>query len=58
MATKSLKAKGEELAQTNKQLEILNGGMFAEGELPYFKDKIGEIGHFPLRPKKIRDPSN
>ena len=53
MATKSLKAKGEELAQTNKQLEILNGGIFAAGELPYFKDKIEEIGHFPLRPKKL-----
>ena len=53
MATKSLKAKGEELAQANRQLEILNGGVFADGELPYFKDKINEIGHFPLRPKKL-----
>ena len=53
MATKSLKAKGNELAQSNRQLAILNGGIFKAGELPYFKDKIGEIGHFPLRPKKL-----
>ena len=44
MATKSLKAKGNELAVSNKQLEILNGGIFADGELPLFKDKIQEIG--------------
>src|SRR6056297_245930 len=53
MATKSLKAKGNQLAQSNKQLDILNGGIFADGELPFFKDKISEIGHFPLRPKKL-----
>ena len=34
MATKSLKAKGNDLAVSNKQLEILNGGIFADGELP------------------------
>ncbi len=53
MATKSLKARADELAQANKQLDILNGGIFEEGELPYFKDKIAEIGHFPLRPRKL-----
>ena len=52
-AKKSLKARENELAETNKQLEILNGGIFADGELPYFKDKIAEIGHFPLRPNKL-----
>jgi len=50
---KSLKARDNELASVNKQLEILNGGLFAEGELPYFKDKIAEIDQFPLRPKKL-----
>ncbi len=53
MATKSLKARHKELAETNNQLEILNGGIFQEGELPYFKDKIAEIGQFPLRPNKL-----
>ena len=50
---RTLKARNDELANANKQLEILNGGIFAEGELPMFKDKISEIGHFPLRPKKL-----
>ncbi len=50
---KSLKARENELASVNKQLEILNGGIFADGELPYFKDKIAKTGHFPLRPKKL-----
>jgi len=53
MATKSLKARHVELAETHKQLEILSNGIFKEGELPYFKDKIAEIGEFPLRPKKL-----
>ena len=53
MATKSLKARHDDLVIGNKQLEILNGGIFEDGELPYFKDKIAQIGHFPLRPKKL-----
>ncbi|QBA65419.1 arsenosugar biosynthesis radical SAM (seleno)protein ArsS [Muriicola soli] len=53
MATKSLKARHLELADHNRQLEILNGGLFEEGELPYFKDKIAEIGEFPLKPRNL-----
>jgi radical SAM/Cys-rich protein len=53
MATKSLKARHVELAETNKQLEILSNGIFKEGELPFFKDKIAEISKFPLRPRKL-----
>ncbi|HUH46032.1 MAG TPA: hypothetical protein VLZ54_02665, partial [Arenibacter sp.] len=53
MVTKSLKARHNELASGNKQLEILNGGIFAEGELPYFKDKLVATGQFPLRPKQL-----
>ena len=53
MATKSLKARHKELAETNKQLEILNGELFASGELPYFRDKIAETGQTPLRPRKL-----
>jgi len=33
---KSLKARQDELAITNKQLEILNGGIFADGEIALF----------------------
>ena len=53
MITKSLHARHDELAETNKQLKILNGGIFSEGALPYFKDKIANTGYFPLRPKKL-----
>ncbi len=53
MATKSLLAKGNTLSNANKQLEILNGGIFADGALPFFKDKISQTGQFPLRPKKL-----
>ena len=53
MATKSLKARHNALADTKNQLEILEDGIFRDGELPYFKDKIAESGHFPLRPKKL-----
>ncbi len=53
MATKSLKARHNQLSDTKNQLEILEGGLFREGELPYFRDKIADTGHFPLRPKKL-----
>ena len=53
MATKSLKARQKELAETNNQLEILNGELFSSGELPYFRDKIAETGQAPLRPRKL-----
>lgn len=53
MVTKSLKARHDALADTNAQLDILNGGLFADGELPFFKDKIAETDQFPLRPKKL-----
>jgi len=53
MATKSLKARHKALSDTANQLEILEGGIFEEGELPYFKDKIANSGQFPLRPNKL-----
>ncbi len=53
MATKSLKARHNALSETKNQLQILEDGIFREGELPYFRDKIAESGQFPLRPKKL-----
>lgn len=50
MATKSLKARDKELANTNKQLDILNGSLFESGELPYFRDKLKSSGISTLRP--------
>ncbi|MFP4845083.1 arsenosugar biosynthesis radical SAM (seleno)protein ArsS [Winogradskyella sp. PE311] len=53
MATKSLKKLGSDLAQSNKQLEILSNGIFQNGELPTFKNKISESNQFPLKAKKL-----
>ncbi len=53
MATKSLKARQKALSHSETQLEILNGGLFQAGELPYFKDKISEIGQYPLKSRKL-----
>lgn len=53
MALKSLHARHVDLARTAKQLEILDGGPFADGELPRFKEMISKTGQFPLRPKKL-----
>ena len=53
MTKKSLKARNNDLANTERQLEILSNGMFADGELPTFAKKIQETNQFPLRPKKL-----
>jgi len=53
MATKSLKAAGHQLAQTQKQLDLLQSGPFKDGNLPLFKDKIAQSGQFPLKAKKL-----
>lgn len=53
MATKSLKGRQKELAETYRQLEILGGGPFATGELPYFRHKLAESQQAPLRPRKL-----
>ena len=53
MATKSLKKRESDLANSNRQLDILSNGIFKNGELPTFKDKISETGQFPLKAKKL-----
>ncbi|MDG1528807.1 MAG: arsenosugar biosynthesis radical SAM protein ArsS [Polaribacter sp.] len=49
---KSLKARNNDLANTQRQLEILSSGIFKD-ELPTFANKIKETNQFPLRPKKL-----
>lgn len=49
---KSLLARNNDLANTERQLEILSNGIFKE-ELPTFANKIKETNQFPLRPKKL-----
>ncbi|WP_026754969.1 arsenosugar biosynthesis radical SAM (seleno)protein ArsS [Sediminibacter sp. Hel_I_10] len=53
LKTESLHKKGSDLAQSNKQLDILSNGIFKSGELPTFKDKISESNQFPLKAKKL-----
>ncbi len=53
MILKSLHKRHNELANANRQLEILSNGIFQNGDLPKFKDKIAETSQYPLRPNKI-----
>lgn len=53
MPSKSLSARKNSLADPNKQLEFLNNGIFENGELPMFKDKIEQTGCDPLKPKEL-----
>ncbi|UKM65202.1 arsenosugar biosynthesis radical SAM protein ArsS [Flavobacteriaceae bacterium GSB9] len=53
MVTKSLHKRNSDLAKSNKQLEILSNGIFQNGELPTFKNKIAESNQFPLKAKKL-----
>jgi radical SAM/Cys-rich protein len=53
MSKKSLLARNNDLANTERQLEILSNGIFADGELPTFARKIKETNQFPLRPKQL-----
>ena len=50
---KSLQKRESDLANTNSQLELLSNGIFANGDLPTFKDKITETNQYPLTPNKL-----
>ena len=50
---KSLQAQHHNLADKAVQLDLLSNGIFGEGELPTFKDKIKDIDQFPLRAHSI-----
>lgn len=47
---KSLHARKHQLANQQRQVEILENGIFKEGKLPTFKKKIEPAGHWPLKP--------
>ncbi len=49
----SLHKRQDDLAIANKQLEKLSNGIFANGELLTFKQKINETNQFPLRPNTL-----
>jgi radical SAM/Cys-rich protein len=50
---KSLKSRVNDLANTERQLEILAGGIFKDGSLPTFANKLKEQNNLPLKPKEI-----
>ncbi|MFT6049505.1 MAG: radical SAM/Cys-rich protein [Patiriisocius sp.] len=49
----SLQKRDAELANAKHQVEILSNGIFANGELPTFAQKIKETNQLPLRPNKL-----
>lgn len=50
---KSLKARKHDLSSTENQIAFLNDGMFSDGSLPTFKDKLQTSGFDSLRPTEI-----
>ena len=53
MPTTSLNKRNSDLANSQRQLEILTNSIFQSGELPTFKAKISETDQFPLKAKKL-----
>lgn len=50
---KSLKAQQHNLSDTREQLKFLANGIFGEGKLPTFKNKIDQLEEYPLKPTGI-----
>jgi len=50
---KSLHARHHQLANQQRQIEILDNSIFKEGTLPTFKKKIDSAGYFPLTSTKL-----
>jgi radical SAM/Cys-rich protein len=50
---KSLHARHHQLAQQERQVEYLSNGIFREGKLTSFRNKIAPIGFYPLKPSRI-----
>lgn len=53
MATKSLFAKKNILSEPKEQLRFLSNGIFADGKLPSFAEKLKASEQFPLKPNSI-----
>lgn len=49
---KSLHARKHPFADTTRQVEVLEQGIFASGELPRFERKLRDSGSYPLKPSK------
>ena len=53
MLLKSLKKQKNELANSQRQLELLSNGVFETGELPKFSAQLASLKQFPLKPKTL-----
>lgn len=53
MAIKSLKARQDTLSDTQRQLDILSNGIFQDGTLPTFKEKLDEHQLEAIRPGRL-----
>ncbi len=53
MSTKSLLARNSNLSDPAEQLKYLSNGIFGDGQLPLFREKIATGGDYPLKPKKL-----
>lgn len=51
--TKSLHKRNNSLSDPKEQLRVLNNGLFSEGDLPKFADKIAQNGYAALKPKAL-----
>ena len=51
--TKSLKSRGDDLASTFFQLDVLNGKEVSDAKFPAFAKRIGEVGFKTLRPTDL-----
>jgi radical SAM/Cys-rich protein len=54
MATKSLKARQNALSNTQRQLDILSNGLFQDGTLPTFEEKIKAYQLDAISPKTLQ----
>ena len=54
MAIKSLKARQNELSDTQRQLEILSNGIFQDGSLPTFVEKLNVHQLEEIKPKALQ----
>lgn len=53
MPVKSLSARKNKFADPQNQLKFLSNGIFGDGSLPLFREKIAESSDFPLKPKSL-----
>ena len=51
MLSKTLQKRENKLAKAKNQLTHLSNGIFGDGSLPTFKEKLEKTKDFPIKPK-------